>query len=282
MEYVQNSLKNEYKQVLEHLNSIDIDSARLVFCEKINEKSNIWNFNRHSHDFTEYIFILDGKMQIEVPGKKITKALYDLVIYPKGVRHQEHVNLLEHQEIICLGISAPSSFPLKTSYEMSDNSGVIRWLFEQIYLEYINKKPYSEAIIQSYIKAFYFHMKRNYVDTEKKQQDFISRCMCYVLDHIKENLNIERLSAIAYVSPSHFSRTFKERLGISPLQYIQACRLEIAKRMLVSTDTSIQGISFSSGFNDTKYFYRVFKAQTKMTPREYRNKYKGELFQAQS
>lgn len=277
MEYVPNSLMDDNKQILDHLNSTEIDSTRLVFCEKFNEKSNIWNFNRHSHDFTEYIFILDGKLRIDVPGKKITKVLYDLVVYPKGVRHQEHVNLLEHQEIICIGISASSSFPLKTSYEMSDNNGVIRWLFEQIYLEHLNTAPYSEQIIQSYIKAFYCYMKRHYMDTGKRQQDFISRCTCYILDHIKENLTIERLSAIAYVSPSHLTRTFKARLGVSPLQYIKACRLEIAKRMLVSTDTSIQDISFSSGFNDTKYFYRVFKAQTKMTPREYRDKYHNRL-----
>lgn len=273
MEYIQNNLRNDYKLILDHLKSTDIDSARLVFCEKINEKSNVWNFSRHSHDYTEYLFILDGKMRIDVPGKKITKVLYDLVVYPKGVRHQEHVNLLEHQEIICLGIDASATLPLKTSYEMSDTNGVIGWLFEHIYQEHLNKAPNNNNIINTYIKAFFYHMQRYFMNTEKRQQDFISRCTCYVLDHIRESLTIERLSTVAYVSPSHLTRTFKAKLGVSPLQYIKACRIEIAKRMLIATDASIQDISFSSGFNDIKYFYRVFKAQTKMTPREYRNKY---------
>lgn len=274
MEYIKERLKNDYNLILEHLNSTDIENAKMVFCEQIDEKSNIWNLNKHSHDYTEYIYILDGKMSIDVPGKKITKALYDLVVYPKGVRHQEHVNLLEHQKIICIGISATSSVPLKTSYEMSDNNGVIRWLFEQIYLEHLNNAPGSEKIIHTYIMAFYFHLQRHFTDTDKIQQNFISRCTYYIHDHIRESITIGRLSSIAYVSPSHLTRMFKKTLGVSPLQYVKACRLEIAKRMLVSTNTFIEDISSLSGFNDTKYFYRVFKAHTKMTPREYRNHYR--------
>ncbi|HOF94007.1 MAG TPA: AraC family transcriptional regulator [Clostridia bacterium] len=274
MEYTQNSLNNDYKLILEHLSSTDISKAKMVFCEKITETSSIWNFNRHSHDFTEYIFILDGKMRIDVPGKKITKAQYDLIVYPKGVRHQEYVNMLERQQIICIGISAPCTIPLKTSYEMCDNNGVIRWLFEQIYLEHTKHALKGEEIIHTYIMAFFLHMQRYFADSESRQQNFIGRCTCYIHDHIKENISVEKLSKIAYVSPSHLARSFKKTLGVSPLQYIKACRIEIAKRLLVSTNTYIGDIAALAGFNDAKYFYRVFKAQTKMTPREYRNYYK--------
>lgn len=77
---------------------------------------------------------------------------------------------------------------------------------------------------------------------------------------------------MAFVSPSHLTRIFRQRTGYSPLAYVRAYRLSIAKHELLHSQYSIEKIAQLSGLHDAKYFSRFFKAETGMTPRDYRKK----------
>ena len=265
-------MNEEYRKVREYLDSVEVGSAKVVLCELIDEKSHVWNFNKHSHDHTEFLYILDGNMQIDVPGRKLMKRIYNLVVYPKNVAHQEIFDLQAHQQVICIGISTHEPCRLRTALEIDDSDGRFRWLFEQIYKEQLEKKTGYEKVVQSYISTVYVLMSRYFDSYEERRHDFVSKCICYIHDHILENITIEQLSAIAYVSPSHLTRTFRQRTGYSPLAYIRNCRLNIARRELVSTRDSIEEIAMRAGFHDAKYFSRFFKAETGMTPREFRSR----------
>lgn len=264
--------EEEYGKAYAYLTTVETETAQLVFCERFDEKSHIWNFNRHSHDFTEFIYILDGSMQIDVPDKKLVKRFYDLVVYPKNVPHQEVINIQEHQQIICIGIATSEKCELETALEIDDRDGTFRWLMEQIYREHESRDIGYEQVIRNHISTLYVLMCRYFADSRTRQHDFVSRCICYIHDHILENLTIEQLSAVTYVSPSHLTRTFRKRTGYSPLAYIRACRLNIALHELISTKDSIEEVAIRSGFHDAKYFSRFFKAETGMTPREFRRR----------
>ena len=75
------------------------------------------------------------------------------------------------------------------------------------------------------------------------------------------------------MSEGHFIRQFKSYTGQTPLEYRAFKKIETAKSLLAGTDLSITDISASLGFDDPLYFSRVFKRQTGVSPREYRNKY---------
>ena len=75
------------------------------------------------------------------------------------------------------------------------------------------------------------------------------------------------------MSEGHFIRQFRSYTGYTPLEYRARKRIENAKSLLSGTDISITDISSTLGFDDPLYFSRVFKKNTGMSPREYRNKY---------
>lgn len=263
-------------EVFNYLQSVNTATAKIVFCERFDEKSNIWNFNPHMHTHTEFIYILDGNMQINMPDRKLLARPYNMIVYPKNVVHREVLNISEHQQIICIGIATEESCHIQTAMEIDDSDGIFRWIMGQIYEEHSKKGLCGEEMIRHYLSLLYLHMTRYYSRPNEKNHDFISRCINYIHDHFLEELTIEQLSTIAFVSPSHLTRIFRQRTGYSPLAYVRAYRLSIAKHELLHSSNSIEKIAMLSGFHDAKYFSRFFKAEVGITPRDYRKKGQAE------
>ncbi len=269
--------KAEYNKIYDYISGIDLDSVKLVFCEQFDAESKIWNFDKHDHDYIEFIFFLDGRARIDVPGKQVNLLLYDLIAYPPGVLHQEFLDPRSHQEIICLGVEVESESTLNTSFELSDQSNKYCWLFTQIYDEYSAKNEGFEELISSYLKTLFLLLKRSYNEPCYEDMEVFNRCLHYIHDHYLGDLNIGKLSSLAYVSPSYLNRIFKKQLGISPMHYVNYCRIENAKRLLRSSSYSITEIASNSGIKDQKYFSRIFRKFSGQSPSEYRKALREEL-----
>jgi len=102
-----------------------------------------------------------------------------------------------------------------------------------------------------------------------------SNRLAYVVEYIKENiredLNLDLLSNKACMSKSHFSRSFKLELGLSPSEFILRERLKLAKKYLQSTENRIQEVCFMAGFNNITYFIRAFKQEFGVTPKVFQS-----------
>jgi AraC family transcriptional regulator len=98
--------------------------------------------------------------------------------------------------------------------------------------------------------------------------------VAYIKENIREHLSLELLSQKACMSSSHFSRSFKNELGISPSEYILKERLRLAKQYLTTTSYQIKEVCFMAGFNNINYFIRAFKQEFGKTPNVYRSERK--------
>ncbi|AZN42500.1 response regulator [Paenibacillus albus] len=88
-----------------------------------------------------------------------------------------------------------------------------------------------------------------------------------------ESANRTELSAKVNLSQSYFSTVFKEIVGKSFHEALKEARLEKAKQMLTQyADMPIYWIAEKTGFQDEKYFSKIFRVQTGMVPSEYREK----------
>jgi len=73
-----------------------------------------------------------------------------------------------------------------------------------------------------------------------------------------------------YLSREYISRRFKQRFSVNLSDYIQTIRLNRAKELLSETEARIYEIALEVGYQDDKYFRKVFKKQFGMTPNEFR------------
>ncbi|MBD2019153.1 helix-turn-helix transcriptional regulator [Leptolyngbya sp. FACHB-36] len=92
----------------------------------------------------------------------------------------------------------------------------------------------------------------------------------YIDHHLSEGIQLAELAQIVGMSPSHFARLFKQSTGHTPHQYTMHCRLEAAKWLLTTQQSSIERISGELGFANPGQFATFFRKQTGMPPSAYR------------
>ncbi|MBQ7191263.1 MAG: helix-turn-helix domain-containing protein [Paludibacteraceae bacterium] len=95
----------------------------------------------------------------------------------------------------------------------------------------------------------------------------------YILDHYREEIRLEQLSRMVSMSPTAFSRFFKQRTGKTLAEYIVNVRLGHAARQLIDTKEPVSQICYDCGFNTLSNFNRLFRLRRGCSPTEFRDKY---------
>lgn len=98
--------------------------------------------------------------------------------------------------------------------------------------------------------------------------------MEYILQNVNTDLNLEKIASHFNFHPVHIIRCMKKEYGSTPNKIITQVRINNAKNLLITSDFTINRISEISGFSSPSYFNRVFRKQTGMTPKEYRDTHK--------
>lgn len=100
------------------------------------------------------------------------------------------------------------------------------------------------------------------------------RQLLQVLDfvdaHLDQDLKLAELAQLLDMSQFHFSRLFKQSMGLSPFQYLLQQRVERAKQLLKQTDQPIIEIALECGFSSHSHLSKQFRQLTGITPKAYR------------
>ncbi|MEM9640131.1 MAG: AraC family transcriptional regulator [Pseudomonadota bacterium] len=97
------------------------------------------------------------------------------------------------------------------------------------------------------------------------------RVLAFIRHNLDQTISVDQLASEAGMSPSHFNQVFKETLGSTPMQYVQAYRVEQAAKMMRDQTRPLGDIAHACGFADQAHFSRTFKQLTGQTPRGYRS-----------
>ncbi|MEI6411489.1 MAG: AraC family transcriptional regulator [Bacteroidota bacterium] len=105
---------------------------------------------------------------------------------------------------------------------------------------------------------------------QQKQDSRLAFVVNFIREHLHDPLSIDLLSKKACMSQTHFFRSFKTELGISPVDFINAERIKMAKTLLRNPTKSINDVCYACGFNNISYFNKIFKRASGLTPSEWR------------
>jgi AraC-like DNA-binding protein len=103
-----------------------------------------------------------------------------------------------------------------------------------------------------------------------QRENFIQNLNTFLLEHLSEDLSVDRLTAEFHISKNKLYDSCSRYLSVGIAAHIKQLRITEAKRLLKTTDLSVHEISDKVGFSDYNYFCRVFKKETGISAGSYR------------
>jgi two-component system, response regulator YesN len=98
----------------------------------------------------------------------------------------------------------------------------------------------------------------------------IKRANKYIEENYMDDLTLEKVAEVVFLSPVYLSKVYKKNMGINFIDYITKIRIERSKELLSNKKLKVYEISNLVGYKNLKYFYKIFKNYTGYTPNTYR------------
>ena len=260
-------------KLADYYHSIREGRPQLKFCERFDDTSPTWNFNRHSHPYIELMYFMEGQGDLEVESHRMSITLYDAVVYPANWAHQETAATERRREVICLWVSLPE-LKLTEPIQLHDKDGGLGRLFTALHQE--TKRDRPEPLILEYeIKLLLTSILRNQSES-RDREGILAYVLQYIHTHYAEPITLDQLASLEHISKSYLSRLFKQQTGQTVIAYINSLRIETAKRLLTATRANVNEIAYQVGFESPKYFYRACRTLTGDTPAGFRRRYQNQ------
>ncbi len=108
------------------------------------------------------------------------------------------------------------------------------------------------------------------VNSGKGLSYHVQRTLQYIWDNYRNPFCLKDIATQINVNPSYLSFLFHKEMNVSFSAYVLNLRIEWAKRLLAEADMPLLNVALESGFKNQQYFTRIFRLETGMTPREFR------------
>lgn len=157
------------------------------------------------------------------------------------------------------------------------NGGAYSFLHLLIYLV---EKFYDRQVAIHCAKYFQIDIDRNlqaefavFTGHKKHDDNEILEAQKYIEANYTEKISIEKLATDLNIGRRNFDRRFIKATSLTPLDYIQRVRTEVAKKQFETTRKNVNEVMYDVGYSDAKAFREVFSRITGLSPLEYRGKY---------
>lgn len=250
------------------------------------------NVGIHHHDFFEVYFFLSGKVSFKVEGRSYHLEPGDLLLINPQELHQPDIGQDALYERIVLWIDrgylsslcSAAGADLTACFNNDDPAhtnllrpsklrrAAISQLLDRMVREYYNDELGSFAYAQGLLTQFMVELNRlaqssGYAQ-RREEPDLVSQVLSYIGNHYHENITLESLAAEFFVSKYHLSHEFSHRVGTSIYRYVIFRRL-LQARELIFAGQAPGEVYQSCGFGDYANFYRAFKGEYGISPREF-------------
>lgn len=245
----------------------------------------------HHHDFYEVYYLLDGQVEYWVDGRIIRMEPGDLLLINPQELHRPLVGSdRDRYERIVLWIQkdylenmASGKNKLSRCFDQSlpnricpadAERPILKARMHELVREFYSRDFGSSLCAQGLFLQLMVQLNRLALRTDDPDREegqmsvLVQQTMNYIRDNISSPLSLEGIASHLYVSKYHLSHAFSREVGVSVYRYIMLRRLLLARQLLLAGQGAGQ-VSISCGFSDYASFYRAFKAEYGVSPREY-------------
>src|SRR5690625_2023591 len=239
-----------------------------------------WHSTSHSHHFTELFYIVKGKGAFILQNHDIPVKKNDLVIINPNIEHTEKSNIQDSLEYIALGLEGITfSLPKEDSQiglftYQGDREDILFYLRKLLHEVQQGDKDF-EVICQNIIEILVIKLRRaKNITVQNNTPQQINQSVALVKHYINQNfrepVTLDMLAKVGNINKYYLAHTFKQDIGISPIEYLNQVRIKEAQTLLETTNFTIAEIARFNGFSSQSFFSQAFRREVDQTPSEYR------------
>lgn len=249
----------------------------------------------HWHSEFELNFIREGSAEFICGGEKFISSKGDIIITQPNVLHsiypcdgtsQVYDTLVFSSEIFggsesdrfiseCIRPLIDGRMQLLTHITPNHHYySELAMSAENIFSCAKGDTPQLDMLMRSeLIKLFWLLETQAHINTYTGKYDSVIRpALEYIAEHFSESITVAQLAQVVHLSESYFMNRFRNRVGLSAVEYISHFRIDTACRELIGTKKSVLEIAFDCGFRNISNFNRQFRKITGCSPTEYRSR----------
>lgn len=257
----------------------------LLYAGQINNEPD-WKFSSHKHeDLCELVYISEGEGDFIIKNKYYRARKGDLMVYNKGVIHDEKSDPLNPLRTYFCGIGnllingieegfiiPPNVEPvIHTNKYMHKVENYISEIFEECSSQVLGYEVVCNNLLISLIILITRIISTQNISTAPLNTNTLGyQIKEYIDKNYTKDISLNEIANRIYVSQHYLSHIFKQETGYSPINYLISCRIGEAKKLLLTTDMTILEISTHVGYGNPNYFTMLFKKATGFSPSKFR------------
>lgn len=230
--------------------------------------------DQHAHDHHQLVMSLSGRAEFEIGGAGGEVCRMRACLVPGDVGH----------EFAGLGDNRMLIVDLDAADAAEQDRDLLARLFEvprypTLDADFQNLLSYAGAEVARYggdpllaralggvlIRALHLRLFGEDRPPRSGPLD-LERLDGYIAEHLSRRITVAELAQVACLSPSHFHAQFKDRVGLSPHQYLLRQRLDRAARLLRETDLPLVGVAGECGFSSQSALTTAMRRYLGLTP----------------
>jgi AraC-like DNA-binding protein len=224
----------------------------------------------HEHACPELILVVDGFCQTDTPQQRFESGPGDLLLVPAGASH----NQVDHGLVRSLYVGFDSQTLLVREAQLIRlaNIQLIQQCMEILVQLHMRRWQASTDAVNGLLMALLMEVSSKLKPSAKERRldRRLQDLLHWLQSHLHEPLSVQTLANEAQVSESRLFQMFSQAMNVSPMQYVQAQRLDRARQYLQDPYLSIKQIAFACGYPDHNLFTRIFRQQHGQPPVSWR------------
>lgn len=223
----------------------------------------------HHHQCYELVYYDCGQGTTRIGDAEHVFKAGDYAIVAPCTPHDERHG--KQSKVMFTGFTSTVYPPLKEGIYQDSPSRPILGLMQMMAKELRDKPPFYKQLLDNLISRLYLEVLRAHPAQEpNSRHDIIRFAQAFIDEYYTQKIDFQALAAQSGYSYDRFRHLFKEKIKLSPSQYILQRRIEHAKTMLRHTPLQISVIAMECGFSTDAQFCSLFKRETEITPKQYR------------
>ncbi|MDO4332124.1 MAG: AraC family transcriptional regulator [Eubacteriales bacterium] len=249
-----------------------------IACERISGVND--NMSKsHYHDYFEIYFLESGERIHMIEDSMFQMQAGELILFSPYTMHHSfgEKDVPFKRVVLYFHKSEVDSAELLTALENGSglycpkekDSQIIGRILNELLHEQETPSAFRQTSEHALLNLLLVFLMHNSIRQQSEKMDMINRIdtvISYIHNHYAEEISLEQLAQMFYISPYYLCREFKRCTNRTIIQYINITRIMNAQRKFMETDKNVTQISKETGFSNVTHFNRVFKSVTGTTP----------------